>query len=49
MSGVCRLVIECMISFNCVRSSCVIGKWNRMGCGEEMSFVVFGVGVGCGV
>ena len=26
MSGVCRLVIECIVSFHCVRSGCGMGK-----------------------
>ena len=26
MSGVCRLVLECIVSFHCVRSGCGLGK-----------------------
>ncbi len=37
-------MVECIVSFHCVRRCCGMGKWNRMGWEEEVS--VLGLGVG---
>jgi hypothetical protein len=45
MVEVCGFVIVFISSFHCVSSGCGIGKWNFMGCVDELSCLV--VGRGC--
>ncbi len=50
MVEVCRFVFVFIFSFHCVRSVYGIGKWNLMGCKDELSCVVVyvcGGEVGC--